>query len=87
LIDCLESNEKVIINDPRLCNYDTFGRYMELFEDNVVKDDILIVLFENNLKFSLENIGKKNSKKSIVYYSKIYNIDNYKKYNYIINGN
>ena len=59
LINDLELGNKICINYPRLCNYNTFKKYMEVFEQIIEKNDILLYLFENNKDICL---NRKNEK-------------------------
>ena len=88
LINELKRNEKdICIADPRLCNYSIFLRLMNLLENYINKSDINIILFENDKEKCIKNAikrGNRNVKKSIEFNSIIYNLENYKDYNYRI---
>jgi hypothetical protein len=81
----LINKKKIVLNDPRLCNFNIFKSFMEIFENYVAKEEILLVLFENNPLKCIANITtSKNVENNIIHNSKIYNLDNYMNYNYII---
>ena len=84
IINNLLSKKNIVVNDPRLCNFNTFKLYMEIFEKYVVKKDILLVLFENEKDKCLKNIMIESKKDSEIYNSKFYNTKKYNKYNNII---
>ena len=91
LIESLSAGNKLCICDPRLCIYDIFLRYMTIFEKYINKDNIQLVLFENNpkqcclnIEIRNDNTVKKQINQTIVTYSKIYHLDNYQKWNHIV---
>ena len=87
--DIKDNKKKLVLNDPRLCNYTIFQLYMNIFEKYVKKKDILLILFQNNVQKCIKNIKKDDTlkdaiQKYIEYHSKTYDIKNYKEYNNII---
>ena len=80
LLNDIENNIDVCINDPRLCNYTIFQRYMKIFEKRIDKNNIQLYLFENDPDKCKQNANK-NVNDFIDNYTKIYNLDNYKSYN------
>lgn len=73
-----DDSEKICIADPRLCNFETFSRFIRYFEDR----DIHLTLFENNPQLCFINCERRNTnimkiKHSIEFLSKIYNLNNY----------
>lgn len=89
VINALQQNKKVCLTDPRLCIYETFIKFMKKLEIYVSKNNITLILFENNPLACLENIklrndGRKGIVATINKYTLIYDLDNYKNYNYII---
>ena len=87
LFEALEdpNKKKICVADPRLCNYDTFKKYIKIFEN---KHNVLLILFENNPVKCLKNLQtrdtQKNVTKEIKFLSEIYNISRYTIYPYII---
>lgn len=89
IIKDLICKRKIVLNDPRLCNFNIFTQYMNIFEKYVSKNDILLVLFENDKDKCIQNINKNklnvknNVENNIIYNSKSYNTNNYTNYNNI----
>ncbi|ANB51041.1 hypothetical protein [Powai lake megavirus] len=48
IISALVNNKKVCINDPRLCIFDIFARHINIMEEYINRNNIYLVLFENN---------------------------------------
>jgi len=74
----------VCVCDPRLCNYELFQRYIELYFD---KSNTKLILFENKPDICIHNIEMRNKKeprpgliKTIEYLASIYDINKYKGY-------
>jgi hypothetical protein len=84
LIRDLKSGIDVCINDPRLCNYEIFKRYMDIFENFCTKTAIILYLFENNPEQCKKNMNEKNVSKFIEFYTKLYDLKNYHSYKHII---
>jgi len=88
VIKNIKLNNKVCLIDPRLCDIDIFNRYLNELLKYVELDKIKIIAFENDKKTCLINIVKRNDKRNvsdtIINYSKIYSIDNYKKYDPLV---
>lgn len=89
LMNDLKDGNKICINDPRLCNIQIFNRYINIILE-VIKDksQIRLILFENNKDRCLENskFRNKNKKvdKTIELLSQIYDLNNYKDYEFEI---
>lgn len=88
IINNLKNNIKICVNDPRLCNYDIFIRYMNIFTKYVNKKNILLILLKKNLNKCIKNILLKNDNKNVYktflfLYIK-YNLTNYILYNEIL---
>lgn len=82
-----KKTKDICIADPRLCNYQTFLKTMAIFHQFVDKSEIKLILFENNKDKCLINANKREGRfvaKTIEFNSLIYNLDNYKDYNYKI---
>lgn len=88
LIDDIKKKKfDICVADPRLCNFQTFLRVINIFLQIVDKSDISLILFENNKDKCICNSEKRSSKfvkKSIEFNSLIYNLDNYNDYNHQI---
>ncbi len=88
LIDDIKKKEfDICVADPRLCNFQTFLRVINIFLQIVEKSDISLILFENNKDKCICNSEKRSSKfvkKSIEFNSLIYNLDNYNDYDHKI---
>lgn len=84
LIEQLAGNTNVMINDPRLCFSSTFERCIKHFERLVSRQNMRLILFENNVEQCIENINKSNIVKNseqrindIKRLSCIYDVDGY----------
>ena len=80
-------NEEICLIDPRLCNFELFKEIMMEIEKYINRDKIKLILFENNPEGCLENSRmrqKKNVEKMIEIYSRKYDLDNYRDYDYEI---
>ena len=80
-------NEEICLIDPRLCNFELFKEIMMEIEKYIDRSKIKLILFENNLEGCLVNSRmrqKKNVEKMIEIYSKKYDLDNYRDYDYEI---
>lgn len=87
LIEDLKLQKNVCIADPRLCNFQIFKNVMKTIEEYIDKNDITLILFKNNKEGCLVNAKERKNKNvdnTIENYSKVYNLDNYKNYNYKI---
>lgn len=80
LVKDLKNNIDVCINDPRLCNYETFQKFITIFERIIKKDNIILYLFQNDAIKCKMNANKK-VEKFIETYSVLYDPYNYKGYN------
>lgn len=78
LINDLEKKKKIIITDPRLCDFKRFTEYLSVFLKYLRNDQILLILLPNNKKKSLENCHlyrqNRHLDHSIKYFAKVYNI-------------
>jgi len=79
--------QKICINDPRLCDINTFKRYFIAIKNIVNENDIGVILIKPNINECLErNIirnqiyNNKDVEFDIIKLSKIYNVQNYKNY-------
>jgi GTPase SAR1 family protein len=82
LVANIIAGKNVCINDPRLCLYDIFNKYISIIETYVDHNNIHLILFENNPTQCSKNINKnishkKNLLNTIIKYSKKYSINNY----------
>jgi len=89
LLEALQLGNKVCINDPRLCQYPIFEKYMTIFSNYVGHDNIHVYLFENDPDQCTKNIIRSNdTRKGLVHtitsYSKHYTINNYSKWDHNI---
>jgi hypothetical protein len=84
LIRDLKAGIDVCINDPRLCNYEVFKRYMDIFEDFIPNNEIILYLFENNPEQCKKNINEKNVIKFIEFYTELYDLNNYQSYKNVL---
>ena len=63
LIDDIKKKEfNICVADPRLCNFQTFLRVINIFLQIVDKKDISLILFENNKYKCIYNSEKRSSK-------------------------
>lgn len=90
LLKAISSGKKICINDPRMCLFPIFEKYMRIFEKYIAKNDIFICLFTNDPQKCLINIeknknsSKKNIAKTVMNYSQHYIHENYVNWNYCI---
>ena len=88
ILQDIKNKKNICLTDPRLCNIETFKKYIGSIEEYVDKSNILLILFENNKNKCLENLKKYRTEtynkyeSTVNFYSKIYNIDNYCDYQY-----
>lgn len=83
--DLKKKENNICVADPRLCNFQIFNRVMNIFLQHISKNDIDIILFENDKDKCIINANQRGSRfvtKSIEFNSLIYNYDNYSEYNY-----
>jgi tRNA uridine 5-carbamoylmethylation protein Kti12 len=84
VIDDLKNGDSICVADPRLCNITIFKRIMTIFEEYIDKTKIKLILFKNDKENCLLNAIRrknKNVEEMINEYSKIYNLEEYNKYN------
>jgi GTPase SAR1 family protein len=78
-------SRKICIADPRLCNFETFERYIRTFTSY---HNVLLLLFENNPVKCINNLETRTSARNVTseinYFSSIYNIYKYKRYPHIV---
>lgn len=69
----------IILNDPRMCKYDIFCKFVKRLEG---RGTIKLILFENNAEQCIINAASygKASAEFIRNMSRTYNLDNYKDY-------
>jgi len=89
VLKLLKNKEKVCLNDPRLCDINHFNRYEKIFLNHIPKENIHLILFENNPAQCLKNItdrndGRKGISEWITPLSAMYNLDNYKEYKHTV---
>jgi len=84
ILNDIELKKNICINDPRLCDYNIFIRYISIFETYLNKNDIKIVLFKNEPEKCKKNINTKNVLNTIEYYTTKYDLNNYNLYDNII---
>jgi cytidylate kinase len=80
-------NEEICLIDPRLCDFEMFKNVMIEIEKYIDRSKIKLLLFENNPEGCILNSRmrhKKNVEKMIEIYSKKYDLDNYRDYDYEI---
>lgn len=79
----LKAGEKVCLNDPRLCYYDIFEMYITKFEKCIAKENIQLIIYENNPEQCITNIKIRGDDmwKTVNQYSEKYSITNYAKWN------
>jgi GTPase SAR1 family protein len=87
LIETIASGSNVCINDPRLCFFHIFSKYISILEQIVPKNNILLYLFGNDPIQCFANLTKRNDLRKISFntllnYSQHYDILNYNKWNY-----
>lgn len=85
LLNDIIDKKNVCINDPRLCNIKIFNRYINMFIEYLTKDDIKLILFENDKEKCIKNMEQRNDNRNVLntinFYSDIYNVSNYQEYN------
>ncbi|AFX93083.1 hypothetical protein CE11_01057 [Megavirus courdo11] len=59
LISALVDNSNVCINDPRICIFDIFVRHINIIEKYINRNNIYLVLFENNPKQCIINANNR----------------------------
>jgi len=89
VINALETGKKVCMIDPRLCNPFTFKTYINVFLRLVNKDNIGLILFENEPMTCAENIvarndGKPEIARLIFMFSQDYEAETYDGFDYEI---
>lgn len=89
LLDFIISGQKIIINDPRLCIQSIFSKYVSIIETYVNRNQIHLVLFENQpdqciINALNRNEKKNNIKQTIMRYSENYHTINYINWNHEI---
>lgn len=89
IIESLKTEKNICLIDPRLCIFSIFQKYIYEIEKFVDRNNIKLLLFENDINKCLNNIKKIDQKKQgiekiIFSYSKNYILDNYKSWNTII---
>lgn len=84
LIKELQTNKKLCINDPRLCHFDIFNKYITIINKYIDKSNILLLLFQNDITNCINNLKKTYDGKlldskitSLNNYSKLYDPNNY----------
>lgn len=85
MIDAIEKNFNVCITDPRMCIPEIFDKYMTKFLSILNKDQILLILFENNSQQCLINLSNRSDnrfgiERTIQVYSTKYCLKYYNKY-------
>ena len=87
ILEDIKNKKDMCLIDPRLCNIETFKKYIGAIEEYVDRSNISLILFENNKNKCLENLRKYRAdtyskyESTVNFYSKIYNVDNYSSYN------
>lgn len=89
LLKALEAGKKVCMTDPRLCSPFTFKTYINVFLRIIKKDNIGLVLFENEPMICAENVINRNDGSpeiaSMVFiFSKDYTEETYEGFDYKI---
>lgn len=88
VIDAIKNKQKVCLIDPRLCAHETFLKYIKQFELYINKENIFLILFENDSNSCLVNVNSRNDGRRVINtinnYSLLYNINNYMQYNHVI---
>jgi len=84
LIAALKNYINICINDPRLCDINIFNKYIKIIQNFVSKENISLVLFQNNYNACLKNLTDIKKINSLKYLSTKYDLDNYQLYNHII---
>jgi adenylate kinase family enzyme len=87
VMEKISERRDVCLADPRLCNPKIFNDFIKEILKVLDKTQIKLLLFENNPERCLINANKrvgKNVDKMIETYSKIYDLNNYQKFNHEI---
>lgn len=63
VIKAMETKKKVCLTDPCLCQPYTFNEYMRIFLQIVKKEDIGLILFENDPETCIQNVLRRNDGK------------------------
>lgn len=89
LLQALEAGKKVCMTDPRLCNPFTFKMYINVFLRIVKKDDIGLIVFENEPMICAENVMRRNDGKAeiarmVFMFSQDYTAETYEGFDYEI---
>lgn len=85
LIEDLSNGLDVCITEPRLCNYERFVKFMEIFKKVINKKEITVIIFKNDKNNCLINSKKRNEKAkttkivegTIEFYSNSYDTDKF----------
>nr|WBF70306.1 hypothetical protein [Megavirus caiporensis] len=59
IISALVNNKKVCINDPRMCIFDIFTRYIKIMEKYIDRNNICLILFGNDPKQCIINTNNR----------------------------
>ncbi len=93
LLKTVREGKKILINDPRLCIYKIFINVIDKITQFVRREDVHLILFENNPIDCINNIAdiadiadiepnkKRGLEFTITTYSKQYDLNNYKEWN------
>ncbi|ARF12181.1 hypothetical protein Klosneuvirus_3_316 [Klosneuvirus KNV1] len=89
VINALETGRKVCMTDPRLCHPFTFKTYINIFLQFVKKDNIGLILFENEPMICAENVmarndGKPEIARLVFTFSQDYEAETYEGFDYKI---
>lgn len=88
VINSIRNNIKVCLNDPRLCDITIFNRYIKKILKYVSKDDIKLILYENNIDLCAKNIIRRGdyflTKYNLKHLSNLYDVNYYISYNHDI---
>jgi tRNA uridine 5-carbamoylmethylation protein Kti12 len=85
LIEDLLNGFDVCITEPRLCNYERFIKFMEIFKKVIDKKEITVIIFKNDKNNCLINSKKRNEtakttkvvERTIEFYSNSYDTDKF----------
>ena len=86
IVEKLINGENVCLSDPRLCSFNTYLRVVRKLEKFISKDQIYLLLFENDKDKCLRNNSLRNNSLrkrieiDINNFSLVYNLSNYSKY-------
>lgn len=88
VINSLKTNNKICLIDPRLCIINVFNKYIKKILKYVSKNDIKLILYENNINSCINNIKIRGNynivKDNLENFSNLYNINYYISYKHII---